>query len=86
MCKVDILLSPLPNFPGAIRRMKRSMPMRQIQYNSDVLREVARMRNCSVGDIIPIVSSGAPLKTLHSSYRRNVTPRQTAREILKKLR
>lgn len=82
MCKIDTILSPAVNVPLKVRRVKRSMPIRQIQYNSDVLREMARICKCSISDIIPKAAQEEPSRILRKSYKNQVAARLVAKQML----
>lgn len=83
MCKIDTILSPMPSAPKTIKRVRCSMSIRQIQYNSDVLRELARLNESSLGSILPRVSQTNAAKVLRHSYKDKIPALATAKQMLK---
>jgi len=82
MCKIDTILAPSKHLPDGVTKTTRSIPLREIQYNSDVLREMARIGGLSVGEIIPIAARSKSVRHLRESYKKNVAPRIVARQLL----
>lgn len=82
MCKIDTILSPSNAVPERVLKASGRLSARQIQYNSDVVREAARIRNCSMSELIPQLSQSKPRRVLNYSFKNKIMARQAARCVL----